>query len=1283
MAAMELMTSARFSSAEPKTRANGSEALFAACGKTCAPDCRTAMLADGRLDPACNYASCCYDGADYEVWMLDKLTSAQRLLLLNTDDAAQEAVRVLGDVCNLERVYSRDAAFGDKLQRLLVVAACRLQLSLYSGSDITGIQVPSIILESRSGFQTAIEQHLAALQGLEDAMENATSTALGHIQMLQQYFHRTANDPTQWAALQPTYLGSTLDRGDKILQDQLAAMVAATRENDLVGAVLQLGLRDTTLLLTATDLQGSQAKQLLNRVLRTSAIQEALLTSPLGLLLMPEGKLFPDGKSSTSFSILDEWTNGDLTLCRQQPDGGNTKTLLVTAPVRPSTKLASSSSSNASSTIYAHFVNIALGTDNKTGAFLFVLRGVPSPKRVANPLPRHQIKDDSFTEYRGHYMVHKPSGMVLLPGGDRVLLQGMSLEEVLMDKAAAGPKSLNGISKLLNSMGKSVLLGDAWDADGDGFVRVDELWTFLNQAALVSDLGNSIWDAWRQSMFEGVGSNTDLNVTRGGLLDGYFHPENVSYAAVEAVSALLRKSVGAADGITHSFWGIHMWDADADGRISQGDVLRTMAYMGTLKEDGKKLVTHYYSASTATVAGTVTDAGSVLATCAGAALGGLRGGWLGIVGGAFTCGGAIARAYIPGPVGKAIGFIASTIGTAINIITAPARIIAQAVWTGLKAVGSAIVKGFKKLFSWLGRRSLAEGAYSPCSIGGDSGDSNNSDSQLLGELLMSGEGGGNKGSSGLFSWLMTNEHFNSEADKDDGSGGNGFFAFALSDNGNWQNDSSDNVSSSSDLTSSSDGTGAAIGGSSTSGLRNVLFGGNSSSSSSSSDDDYGSGIVNSLYDYSVNTDYSSSNVAQRELEQHLTAAATGAARSSSATLGSSYSSTSSWSSSGHGMMTASTISTRERILLPQRPQRHERRRLQQAAAATGDAAAVHENELEAMLQMYDETLNEIQRVAQVGFNGMAYKAQPSVARHSAVMKSFLLSNSVPLKQSFESQPSLSAVLGLTDEQGMMMVVNMEENSQQVAGGMAMMKASQSSTADSAEDMGVSAGGGGHQSWMTERWWGSMESRTQDATGSRRSIQEAGVSSDPYLGPDVPPPAIALSDIDREVSGESAAGRPDDKLFQLLQPLVGPSFEGMGRGLAAMSRLMWEALDAVSGAQQVRNWLDLYLELLNTVADSPAVCAASDLSSTFGDTQDNPSQWAAAATLRGRGGLVLLKMYHSLLQTHLIRQLRRLALQYEMSTGSPSKLLQQLDSLMINLTALAPSDPTAGVLRKVR
>ncbi len=39
---------------------------YAVCGKTCAPDCSQAMVGDGRPDPACNYAACCYDGADYE-----------------------------------------------------------------------------------------------------------------------------------------------------------------------------------------------------------------------------------------------------------------------------------------------------------------------------------------------------------------------------------------------------------------------------------------------------------------------------------------------------------------------------------------------------------------------------------------------------------------------------------------------------------------------------------------------------------------------------------------------------------------------------------------------------------------------------------------------------------------------------------------------------------------------------------------------------------------------------------------------------------------------------------------------------------------------------------------------------------------------------------------------------------------------------------------------------------------------------------------------------------------
>lgn len=75
----------------------------------------------------------------------------------------------------------------------------------------------------------------------------------------------------------------------------------------------------------------SQAKQLFNRLLRSSAVQEAILATPTGLLLLGDGKTLPTPTTSSSFSILDEWTNGDLTMyCPGCGNGWN----VVRAPVR-------------------------------------------------------------------------------------------------------------------------------------------------------------------------------------------------------------------------------------------------------------------------------------------------------------------------------------------------------------------------------------------------------------------------------------------------------------------------------------------------------------------------------------------------------------------------------------------------------------------------------------------------------------------------------------------------------------------------------------------------------------------------------------------------------------------------------------------------------------------------------------------------------------------------------------------------------------------------------------
>ncbi len=81
--------------------------------------------------------------------MMSKILLAQRLALINTDDSLQESARLLGEVCNLQKTYDVDRWFGDELQRLVVVEACKLQLSVLSGSDITGVNVPNVLMQSR------------------------------------------------------------------------------------------------------------------------------------------------------------------------------------------------------------------------------------------------------------------------------------------------------------------------------------------------------------------------------------------------------------------------------------------------------------------------------------------------------------------------------------------------------------------------------------------------------------------------------------------------------------------------------------------------------------------------------------------------------------------------------------------------------------------------------------------------------------------------------------------------------------------------------------------------------------------------------------------------------------------------------------------------------------------------------------------------------------------------------------------------------------------------------
>ncbi|KAG2496497.1 hypothetical protein HYH03_005322 [Edaphochlamys debaryana] len=1755
-----------FDSMAQEAASNGSEPRYAVCGKTCAPDCAQSMVADGRPDPACNYRSCCFDGADYEVWMVDRVTTAQRLALLNTDDAVQEAVRQLSEVCNLQKAYDRDRSFGDDLQRLLVVAACRLQLSLYGGSDVTGIAVPSITLDTRSEFASSVQQGLALLRQLEDAMDAAAASAESHTQLLQQYFHRNADDPTNWAALQPTAHGSALSEGDSALQARLDAVVGATRKSDLMSLVLQKETRDNLQMLAATDLQVEQvrgrrgvaeagaeaaghAKMLRNRVLRSPLLQEALLTSPSGLLLLAAGKQLPDARGSSSFAIMEEWARGDVTLYRlpaagSAGSGSGSSLTAVTGPLPPSANAsrgahANANGSSAAATQYAHFISLRMGRDNATGQNVFVLRGLPASGRTASPVERAAIKEGDGVDYVGSHMVHRTSGMILLPSGDRVLLQRGDLETVIVGKVKQGPDAFKAARDSLMSIGQSMVFGSAWDLNGDGLMAVGEVWAFLEQTHLVTDLGRAVWEEWLQAMYDGVWGK-GLNATYGGLLDGYYHPEEVGYAAVEGVAQLLRLAVGAGE-VTHSFWGSDMWDADLDGRVSQGDVLRTLGPMGLLQGEGRALVQAFYSnysagaaaantttsgasapsgrrsvrafarcaptsttsgsttsGSTGTTSGgttsggttsggtsstsgstsntggsgssssggtskpesswdsgmdrvsrvsgavdtvgwvaeklggflgdeadegtaallqatsTVAEAGGVLSDCAEGAAGALRTGWLGVVGAAANCIGAAAEAYIPGPVGEVVSFVANTVSTAVDIVTAPARVVADLAWEGVKSVGSAVVDF---LSGWWGhRRSLADDSSSPCAAGGSG---NTSSSGLVSQLagLFKEDENGPKTSGAakdvaapLFDWLLTDDSFEQATGFGGlGSGDMDFFSFALGDvsdsdysfldilygNGDYTGDYSSWFS-----TSSLDDY--------FSGLFDAMFDydydyslfgspfgsdydyGYSGDYSGDYEDDYGgwfssgggggggeggsSGGDEEDYDYglfsifghrraqleggpganndtaatpaarsssikrgeragrpgaSQSTTKPAEAVAAEEEENegkagearpagrgreangpaearrralnacarrllslpqdqvttclrllHAAAARIEAAAEASTPLDpdttapseaadgeaddtiaadssaqvtdahrdsaaahlalavarkcmrleagaagdeaeeqsdeqqreapsvlcsvlrsslrarlqlqpsaeavaplesstplasdrASFAVTASkLGAAAEGLATSlgfdgspavvtitpvddassDIVQQRQRqprpkdpVALPLRTLPHERRRQHQQrrrlAAAAASVADGARSEVQTKLAQYDKTLQEIQRVAQVGFTHRADSA-PSVAAHrSASLNAFLRSHKRPpaarkaaaSSHNAAAKPaaaggdgdseaggtpapegSLAEALGWSLEQAgdvqrsSKAVRLLKPWSQHVAaagkvrGGAAKNKASKPTGEDGGAGGGVAVGGG-LQSYMTQRFWGSAAERAagdKAAAQGRRagkalasstppsptqpgSPSPGGTSASPSLGPDVPTPAISLTDIDEESNtGDGAAGRPEDPLQALVSPFLGPSFEGSGRGLAAMTRELWAALDGATSAQQVRTFSDLAVELQAQVAQAPTVCSAADLGATLSGTQDKPGQWAAMATLRGRGGAMLLTLYRQLVQTNLVRKLRKLALQYELSTGSRSGLIGLLDAAALNMTGMAEGEHVAGMLQQV-
>ncbi len=253
---------------------------------------------------------------------------------------------------------------------------------------------------------------------------------------------------------------------------------------------------------------------------------------------------------------------------------------------------------------------------------------------------------------------------------------------------------------------------------------------------------------------------------------------------------------------------------------------------------------------------------------------------------------------------------------------------------------------------------------------------------------------------------------------------------------------------------------------------------------------------------------------------------------------------------------ASMYPGKEPVKIAQRPRSLDRVNLVQrrrlAEGGLGLSAEGMSSALEAKLQLLDDTLNEFHRVAQVGFTQVVDTSRSTSSRRTALLRSFLAANNVPRPQGVDAAGlPLNALLGLQDAvQAGGGSAGMGTGDAAAAvdfGGKGTKATKQSSAVAAAGKTRAEAEGGetgtdkprvgqvvqgGYQSAMTERWWGDRDSRTGllggrlskrlsrdgngTATGNGTDTEQMGYLSDPYMTPDVPSPAISLSEIDKEV-----------------------------------------------------------------------------------------------------------------------------------------------------------------------
>ncbi len=78
--------------------------------------------------------------------------------------------------------------------------------------------------------------------------------------------------------------------------------------------------------------------------------------------------------------------------------------------------------------------------------------------------------------------------------------------------------NLGRMTQTYKTVGRNIVGGRAWDANGDGVMSVDELWTFMSNTNQLNPLGQTVWNLWNARIPQGGCDGASASLSKGTLL---------------------------------------------------------------------------------------------------------------------------------------------------------------------------------------------------------------------------------------------------------------------------------------------------------------------------------------------------------------------------------------------------------------------------------------------------------------------------------------------------------------------------------------------------------------------------------------------------------------------------------------------------------------------------------------------------------------------------------------------------------------------------------------------